>query len=57
VDRRRAMRNEKFEGAFVVAVLAAEFVELFIIQGVTNGVLVNFCSVNRIMFLVFVGHA
>jgi hypothetical protein len=56
MDWRRAVGNKKFEGAFIVAVLAAEFVKLFIIQGVTNGVLVNFRFVNRIMSLVFISY-
>lgn len=49
--------DEELEGAVGVAFVAAELVELVVGEGVAEGVSPDFCSIDRVLGLLFVRYS
>jgi hypothetical protein len=47
----RRVGNEEFETGFIIPMITTELVELFVGEGVTEGISADFCSINRIVWL------
>jgi hypothetical protein len=45
----RRVGNEEFETGFIIPMITTELVELFVGEGVTEGISADFCSINRIV--------